>query len=122
MLLYEIHFVFFLNAPATTKIYTSLHSLSLHYALPISSPLGCFRANGARIDAHRRRLVAMAWRLTRFPSRAARNFDLFRAGLRRPVARLRAFPHSEVRQGGNSAMTGIEIGRAAWRERVCKYV
>src|SRR3546814_10097020 len=49
----------------------------------------------------------MAWRLTRFPSRAARNFDLFRAGLRRPVARLRAFPHSEVRQGGNSAMTGI---------------
>src|SRR3546814_12891394 len=49
----------------------------------------------------------MAWRLTRFPSRAARNFDLFRAGLRRPVARLRAFPHSEVRQGGKSAMTGI---------------
>src|SRR3546814_8652393 len=31
-------FYFFFNAPATTEIYTYLHTLSLHYALPISGP------------------------------------------------------------------------------------
>src|SRR6059058_6642854 len=30
---------FFFNAPATTEIYTSLHTLSLHDALPISAGL-----------------------------------------------------------------------------------
>src|SRR6059058_1236552 len=32
-------FFFFFNDPATTEIYTSLHTLSLHDALPISAPL-----------------------------------------------------------------------------------
>src|SRR6059058_2485902 len=31
-----VSITFFFNAPATTKIYTSLHTLSLHDALPIS--------------------------------------------------------------------------------------
>src|SRR3546814_1659536 len=45
--------VFFFNSPATTEIYTYLHTLSRHDALPICQPgtrLRQRRRNGARID------------------------------------------------------------------------
>src|SRR6056300_1006793 len=35
-----VFFFFFFNDPATTEIYTNLNTLSLHDALPISSPWG----------------------------------------------------------------------------------
>src|SRR3546814_11897419 len=45
--------VFFFNSPATTEIYTYLHTLSRHDALPICQPgtrLRQRRRKGARID------------------------------------------------------------------------
>src|SRR5213594_1697994 len=47
-------FFFFFNDTATTEIYTSVHTLSLHDALPISTP--------ARWDGHRSAAVRrMTW-------------------------------------------------------------
>src|SRR5881227_167990 len=56
-----LSFIFFFNDTATTEIYTTVHTLSLHDALPISSPSGepasgCSRAlitsNGTRSEEH----------------------------------------------------------------------
>src|SRR3546814_4513819 len=51
-------FYFFCNDTATTEIYTYLHTLSLHDALPISAerpPWGTYRSAGRTSRAPRRR-------------------------------------------------------------------
>src|SRR3546814_7710276 len=54
---------FFLNATATTYIYTYLHTLSLHDALPICSALcrNTLTPGRRRIVLHGRRLHGSAW-------------------------------------------------------------
>src|SRR3546814_10794318 len=46
------HIFFFLNATASTEIYSSLHTLSLHDALPLS-PAGAFEFVKRGADQHR---------------------------------------------------------------------
>src|SRR6059058_67719 len=47
----DFSFFFFVNETTTTEIYTSLHTLSLHDALPISSDSPCRRYQVLRFHA-----------------------------------------------------------------------
>src|SRR5213594_628512 len=47
LVVYDLSFIFFFNDTATTEIYTSVHTLSLHDALPISWPRTAARVPGA---------------------------------------------------------------------------
>src|SRR3546814_2202697 len=69
-----LFFVFFFNDTATTEIYTYLHTLSLHDALPISNC--CLRATGLRASRRRAAVsgssrVVIRNRMARISSAAA---------------------------------------------------
>src|SRR3546814_13170605 len=122
---------FFFSTPATTEIYTSLHTLSLHDALPISAgtitaPLGVRLAdwlpsrwlNLIFVVA----MLVFAYRMF-MSSRGARNDDglsVAQSGVCKVSKDTGRFIWS-LRTVTPLASIG-EIGRASCRERVYQYV
>src|SRR3546814_12999374 len=77
--------LFFLNDTATTEIYTDLHTLSLHDALPICAFVR--RGSGAELSAANRTRAALARALRQ---RGAHRHLSLRGASRQPVLRFDA--------------------------------
>src|SRR3546814_13160404 len=113
---------FFFNDPATTKIYTYLHTLSLHDALPIL----VFAAGIAPWQRRSRKENEQVAACLRAGAAAAEELNLLIDGaegyaiyMLDPEGRVTIWNEGAERLQG---WTEAEIGRAAWRERVCQYV
>src|SRR3546814_17990268 len=119
-------FLFFFKVPATTVSYTYAHTLSLHYALPISVVISGHQRRAAADDLSDRAL-------RQFRAVLADHFgDMAGRGLADGVELVRIFMRFE--QEGRSALGHAvyfdaparparqQIGRASCRERVCQYV
>src|SRR5213594_5146881 len=69
-------FFFFFNYTATTKIYTSVHTLSLHDALPISPP-GSWSALRARCTSRTSRAARSEEHTSELQSRTLISYAVF---------------------------------------------
>src|SRR3546814_16171084 len=100
---------FFFNDSATNEIYTYLHTLSLHDALPFLVSACSFGSDEGLIwFVMRRSLLPF-----RLDSRCrSKRSSLLRSGMRVLVHRSRDRRRPDL----------LQIGRASCRERVCQYV
>src|SRR3546814_11850934 len=107
-----LFFVFFFNDTATTEIYTYLHTLSLHDALPISNC--CLRATGLRASRRRAAVsgssrVVIRNRMARISSAAAQTCTTVCqpiAAMTRGASRaVTAAPRSEERRVGKECVS-----------------
>src|SRR6059058_3907875 len=105
-------FFFFFNDTATTEIYTSLHTLSLHDALPISTSPG----GGAHRETgrHQRLEVALHRARTHLESRGERRNRQRPRRRRAQLLHQRIEPGSAVHAGDATAprWTGSPAGAA----------
>src|SRR3546814_13086561 len=116
----SVDFLFFFNDTSTTEIYTYVHTLSLHDALPILlENVIAMLTPGARlvirtglVDGSRRSLVS------RIGDRAANLVGWMQSSPR-------CYPDADglraILEGAGLQVT-TEIGRASCRERECQYV
>src|SRR3546814_13684301 len=109
----------FVNVTATTEIYTDLHTLSLHDALPIyqSRCASSSRRSDTEIQTARRRplsqlsrMMPATWRPLPAPVPSPRNHPR------------RNFTASSASSGAavttSKVASTFQIGKASWRERV----
>src|SRR3546814_12505816 len=115
--------VFYFNYPSPTEIYTDLHTLSLHDALPIYSSLLRFVHSSTAREVSsgplsetivagrpRRAISASSSRTTRAP-------PIEVSTVRTSASRVKSSTTASTRNRRPQ-----EIGRAPCRERVCQYV
>src|SRR3546814_11312744 len=123
-------FFFFFNDTATTDIYTYVHALSLHDALPICRTGSMFACEQAGITPD---FLCLSKALTGgyLPMAAVLTTDQVYRAFYDDYSTLRAFLHSHPYTGNPLACAAAlatldifpeEIGRASCRERVCQYV
>src|SRR3546814_13045497 len=115
-------FFLFVNDTATPEIYTYSHTLSLHYALPISAPQGGRPGN---ISMTRKQLPHIALlgtggtiASTAQATTAMADYTVTEGidSLLTAVPEITSLANIQCQQAFN------EIGRASCRERVCQYV
>src|SRR3546814_15169505 len=122
MCIYLLFVLFFFNDTATTEIYTYLHTLSLHYALPILVRLPSRRSHrGASGTEYGSFHSSVRIQLLPHPAPQAvlePHVATFRRG-RITYAAYPAYPRfCYRRKGRNKVRRGDQTGRVAGRERV----